>query len=142
LGIASVVALTYYANRTGPWIQLKAIAVTGPASLACAFAGVAALVRARSWRTGAAGFAVTGVGLLLGSAVAGGVLLGNAKAYHETWVAPASRLHDLEQIGKRFGGKGPAFYPDFEELSEYLLRDEGATGTVSPPPGLPPGLRT
>jgi hypothetical protein len=142
LGIASVVALTYYANRTGPWIQLKAIAVTGPASLACAFAGVAALVRARSWRTGAAGFAVTGVGLLLGSAVAGGVLLGNAKAYHETWVAPASRLHDLEQIGKRFGGKGPAFYPDFEELSEYLLRDEGATVTVSPPPGLAPRLRT
>jgi len=134
LGIASVGALIYYANRTGPWIELKAIAITGPAALACAFAGAAGLVR---WRP-----RLAPLGWLLGAAVAVGVLAGNALAYHETWVAPASRFRDLERIGQRFDGRGPALYPHFDELAEYPLRDEQAIVVVSPPAGRDPRLRT
>ena len=43
VGIASAVALLYFTQRTGPWIQLKAICVVGPVALALAFAGVAAI---------------------------------------------------------------------------------------------------
>jgi hypothetical protein len=79
--------------------------------------------------------------------VAGAVLYGNALTYHDMSLAPADRYRQLEQIGKRFAGIGPAFYPNFDEYSEYFLRRERAYELVRPPglevrPGavnLPPG---
>ena len=75
--------------------------------------------------------AIAGWGLAL--LLAGGVLYGNALAYHEASVAPAERLHDLERIGERFAGIGPAFYPSHEEYAEYFLRESGGVAFVNFP---------
>ncbi|HEV2752676.1 MAG TPA: hypothetical protein VGV36_02435, partial [Solirubrobacteraceae bacterium] len=126
LGAATAVALAYFALRTGPWIQLKAIALSGPVTLALAFAGAAAAGRAvRRARVGAVG------AWALSVVVSAGVLAGNANAYHDISLAPTERLRDLEHIGERFAGKGPALYPAFEEYAEYFLRRSDAIGLVN-----------
>jgi hypothetical protein len=134
LGGSAGIALTYFAVRTGPWIQLKAIAISGPMVLACAFAGAASLWRGvasitkRPMLGAAAGWLVAGT-------VALGVLAGNALAYHDATVAPAKRLRDLEHVGDRLAGKGPTLYPANEEYAEYFLRDAKGVGLVNPPRG-------
>ena len=45
--------------------------------------------------------------------IGGGVLWSNALAYHDVWLAPRSQLGELETIGSKFSGQGPAL------LSEY-----------------------
>ncbi|HEV2770902.1 MAG TPA: hypothetical protein VGV40_12015, partial [Solirubrobacteraceae bacterium] len=60
-----------------------------------------------------------------------GVLAGNANAYHDITLAPTERLRDLERIGERFAGRGPALYPAFEEYAEYFLRRSDAIGLVN-----------
>jgi hypothetical protein len=108
--------------------------MTNPIALACAFAGAGVLMSARE-RLGRLGPAI-GWGLAL--VLAGGVLYGNALAYHEASVAPAERLHDLAEIGERFAGIGPTFYPTHEEYAEYFLRDSDGVAFVNFPPDRAP----
>jgi hypothetical protein len=124
LGIAGLVALYYVAHRYGPWIEFKAASVTSPIALLLAFAGAGALVRISRRVI---------VGALPALVVAAAVLVGNALLYHDTTLAPYSRLHNLEQIGKRFAGQGPTLTPDFEEYAEYYLRDDDQTSMVTGP---------
>jgi len=146
LAAAGGAALAYYMARTGPWLQLKAIAITGAVVITCAFAGAAALGRWVAGRFGQGRTAPLLLSWLLAAIVAGGVLYGNALAYHDTTLAPTDRFRDLERIGDRYVGDGPALYTDFEEDAEYLLRREGAVGIVDPPsrrvPLKRPGSRT
>ncbi|HEX5145415.1 MAG TPA: hypothetical protein VFV85_00225 [Conexibacter sp.] len=62
-------------------------------------------------------------GLLLGAAIAVGVLASDAYLYHATTIAPTQRFDELRQIGDRFAGAGPTLTPDFDEYTLYLLRD-------------------
>ncbi|HZV72974.1 MAG TPA: hypothetical protein VFF79_04590 [Conexibacter sp.] len=62
-------------------------------------------------------------GLLVGAAIAVGVLASDAYLYHYTTIAPQQRFDELRQIGERFAGKGPTLTPDFDEYTLYLLRD-------------------
>jgi len=62
-------------------------------------------------------------GLLLGAAIALGVLLSDAYLYHSTNMAPQGRLDELRQVGERFAGVEPTLTPDFDEYALYLLRD-------------------
>jgi hypothetical protein len=130
--IAAAIALAYYSSRTGPWIELKAIAITGPVALACAFAGAAAVASLGRGRR--AGFARL-FGSLLAAGLAVAVLAGNAIAYHNASIAPVERLRELERIGNRYAGQGPALFNSFDEIGEYFLRRERAVGLVDPPAG-------
>lgn len=68
-------------------------------------------------------------GLLLGGAVAFGVLYSDAELYHATGLAPTARFDELREIGERFAGVAPTrpdrvtLVPDFDEYALYLLRD-------------------
>ena len=124
LGIAGLVADYYVAHRYGPWIQFKADCITSPIALLMAFAGAGALARL-SRRTL--------VGAAPAFAVSAGVFAGTLLVYHDTTLAPYSRLHDLEYIGKRFAGQGPTLTPDFEEYAEYYLRDDDQDSMVTGP---------
>ncbi|HEY8769936.1 MAG TPA: hypothetical protein VIM03_05295, partial [Thermoleophilaceae bacterium] len=141
LGAAAGISLTYFALRTGPWIQLKAIAVSGPMVLTCAFAGAGALRDGLAGRRPRLG---TAAGWLVASVVALGVVAGNALAYHDTTLAPTKRLRDLEHVGDRLAGEGPTLYPAHEEYAEYFLRDAKGVSLVNPPRGGPgfPQIRT
>jgi hypothetical protein len=129
-GVAAPIALTYVVGHAGPWVELKAYTITAPMFLAMAFLGAGYLVASNA-RRGAV--LMKGAGWLGAVAVAVAVLYGNALTYHDMSLAPAGRYHQLEQIGKRFAGVGPAFYPAFDEYSEYFLRREHAYDLVRPP---------
>jgi hypothetical protein len=130
LSAGTAIALLYYTQRTGPWIQLKSIALAGPVMLALAFTGASAVAGSRRLRRLALPVAV-----VAGGAVAFGVLLGNAQAYHDTTITPASRMRDLEQVGQKYAGKGRTLYPAHEEYSELFLRDAQGSDFVNPAAG-------
>jgi hypothetical protein len=67
-------------------------------------------------------------GLLLGAAIAVGVLGSDALLYHSTTMAPTARFEELRQVGERFAGVKPTLTPDFDEYSLYLLRDMAPDG--------------
>jgi hypothetical protein len=67
-------------------------------------------------------------GLLLGAAIALGVLASDAYLYHYTTMAPQGRFEELRRIGERFAGEGPTLTPDFDEYALYLLREMAPDG--------------
>jgi hypothetical protein len=104
-----------------PWVDAKALATASPAFIL-------------------AGLAAGGVifetgrrieGLLIVIAIAGGVLWSNALAYQDVTLAPRDRLVELEKIGDRFAGQGPALMTDYEPygVRHFLRRldPEGAS---------------
>ncbi len=129
-GIATPIALGYWVEHGGPWIELKAYTITSTMFLAMAFVGAGGLLSLRPRRL------TMGVKIIAWAAaiaVAGAVLYGNALTYHDQSLAPAARYKQLAEIGKRFVGIGPALYPNFDEYSEYFLRKEHGYDLVKPP---------
>jgi hypothetical protein len=130
LAAAGAAALLYiFGKYDSGWLRFKAECVTAPISLLLAFSGAGALL---SWRRArpAVGWIAPVVASLL---IAGAVLWGNALEYHDTTLAPYEPLHELEDIGNRYAGNGPTFYPAFDEVAEYLLRKMTAFSTEDPP---------
>jgi hypothetical protein len=130
MAIAAPIALAYWVAHSGPWVELKAYTITGTMIVAMAFVGAGWLAGSRVRRLRPV---VRAAGWLAALAVAGAVLYGNALTYHDISVAPAARYHELAAIGKRFAGIGPAFFPSFDEYSEYFLRREHGYDLVRPP---------
>ncbi len=129
-GAAAPIALAYVVAHAGPWVELKAFTITATMFLAMAFIGAGWLATARLHRLT---LPVRAAGWLVALAMSGAVLYGNALTYHDMSLASAGRYRQLEQIGERFSGIGPAFYPAFDEYSEYFLRSEHAYDLVRPP---------
>jgi hypothetical protein len=130
-GLVAPVALAYYVAHAGPWVELKAYTITATMFLAMAFVGAGWLASAKPGR--GLKLPVRAVGWLGALMVAGAVLYGNALTYHDQSLAPAARYRQLEQIGNKFAGVSTAFYPSFDEYSEYFLRDEHGYDLVRPP---------
>jgi hypothetical protein len=102
-----------------PWIVGKAYAIGAPALVLAALVGSAALVARGRVAEGT-------VGLL---AVVGGVLWSNALAYHEVNLAPRPQLAELERIGRRFAGEGPALMTEYQPYGvRHFLRSLDAEG--------------
>jgi hypothetical protein len=68
----------------------------------------------------------------------GGVLASDALQYHESNLAPTARYEELALVNKRFAGRGPALFTDFDEYALYVLRDldVGGPDFAYPPPAL------
>ncbi len=103
------------------WVDGKALAIASPAALVAAMAAVAWLVRSGRRTEGV-------IALLI---VGGGVLWSNALAYHDVWLAPRSQLQELQTIGDRFSGDGPALMTEYSPFGvRHFLRSldpEGAS---------------
>jgi hypothetical protein len=130
IGIVAPIALTYVVAHSGPWVELKAYTITSTLIVAMAFVGAGWLITSRAKRMQPL---MRAAGWLSALAVTGSVLYGNALTYHDQSLAPAARYEQLAQIGKRFSGEGPAFFPAFDEYSEYFLRREHGYDLVRPP---------
>jgi hypothetical protein len=103
-----------------PWVEAKALATASPAFVLAALAGAAALAE-RGRRVEAA---------VVAAAVAGGVLWSNALAYHDVWLAPRAQLVELEDIGHRFAGDGPALMTEYQPYGvRHFLRRLDPEGT-------------
>jgi hypothetical protein len=103
-----------------PWVAGKSLASASPAVVLLALVAVATL--------GVAGRRVEGA--VLAAAIVGGVAWSNVLAYRDVWLAPRGRLADLEAIGKRYAGQGPALMTEFEPYgARHFLRRLDAEGT-------------
>jgi hypothetical protein len=103
-----------------PWVAGKALASASPALVLLALVAAAALALARR-RVEAA---------VLAAAVVGGVAWSNVLAYRDVWLAPRDRLAELEAIGDRYAGQGPALMTEFEPYgARHFLRRLDAEGT-------------
>ena len=118
---SALVGAAVFDGAGSPWVGAKALAVSSPAFVAAAGAGVA-WVFSSGRRVEASALA---------AAIAGGVLWSNALAYHDTTLAPRGQLRELEQIGERFAGDGPALMTDYQVYgARHFLRrldPEGAS---------------
>jgi hypothetical protein len=108
-----------FAVLGSPWVEAKAFAIASPAIVFAAVLGCTTLL-ARGRRVEGA------VALLL---VAGGVLWSNALAFREVNLAPRAQLAELEQIGERFRGQGPALMTEYQPYGvRHFLRELDAEG--------------
>jgi hypothetical protein len=104
-----------------PWLDAKALATASPAPVVAGVAGAAAMFESGR-RVEAA---------VAGAAIAAGVLWSNALTYGDVWLAPYDQLSELESIGHRFAGDGPALMTEYQPYGvRHFLRDldpEGAS---------------
>ncbi|MCB0829049.1 MAG: hypothetical protein KDB62_09605 [Solirubrobacterales bacterium] len=115
-----------------PWVQGKALATGSASFLILAMAGIGYLLGGGADRgdppvgPGAGRLKAFGAVLLI---VPAGVLVSNALAYHESWLAPRAQLAELEEIGDRFAGQGPTLMTEYQPYGvRHFLRLADAEG--------------
>jgi hypothetical protein len=82
-----------------PWVDAKVMATLSPQLLAATMIGIGFLGQRTDFRIEAAV-----LGIVIASAVGWSAFL----AYQEVWFAPREHFVELEEIGERFAGEGPA----------------------------------
>lgn len=115
VGLAAVIAVGFVIVQGTAWVELKSFAISGPLIVSLAFAGAATL-SGGGWRRWLA--------LAAGLGVVASILAGNLLVYRTVPLAPYERHTELEGLGTRYAGQGPALQPSFDEYAAYLLRDE------------------
>lgn len=113
----SVIVWLVLTPRATTWTAAKLIVLLSPVAVLMACVGAFGRLGLRRLD-----------GLLLGAAIALGVLGSDAYLYHATTMAPQQRFDELRQVGERFAGVAPTLTPDFDEYALYLLRDMAPDG--------------
>lgn len=103
-----------------PWLGAKAMAMASPAVVTAASAGVGYFAgRVR----------VAAVSVAIAAVLAAGVLWSNTLAYGSVWLAPGDQLAELQSIGARFAGQGPALMLEYSPYGvRHFLRQVDADG--------------
>jgi hypothetical protein len=129
LMVAIGLGLGVYATT---WVDAKAIVLTSPVVVLLAWGGFAALRSAANAPASRAG------ALALAVVLAGGIGVSDAMQYHGSNLAPTARYDELASLNRRFAGRGPVLYADFDEYALYQLRDLDVSGLdfMYPPAGL------
>lgn len=107
-----------YSALGSPWLEAKAFAVASPGVLLLALVGGTKLLERRR-----------AIAVLALATIAGGVFASNALAYRDARLAPRAQLVELEQIGRRFAGAGPALMTEYQPYGvRHFLRHLDAEG--------------
>ena len=116
---SALVASSIFWFAASPWIGGKAIAIVSPLFLVLAFGAAGWL-----FETGRRVEAV-----LAAAAMLFGVAWSDSLAYHDVLLAPNARLTELQAIGDRFAGQGPALETDYDPYgARHFLRKLDAEG--------------
>jgi hypothetical protein len=119
LGGAVALGVVVFVAAGSPWLGGKALAIASPIALFLAACGYAA-------NLGRGGSPVWPAGMAL---LIVGVCWSNALAYREVWLAPRDQLEELELIGERFAGQGPALMTEYQPYGvRHFLRRLDAEG--------------
>jgi hypothetical protein len=130
LGVASAgVGTIVFVGFGAPWVGGKALAVGSPfVLLAVAVGGVSMFTHRSLLTRHARTFAVV-FATVASLAVLGAVAWSNALAYHDVSLAPFSQMAELERIGARFAGNGPALVTEYQPYGvRHFLRRLDAEG--------------
>ena len=96
-----------------PWVDAKAYATASVAIPFAAIIGVGWLATTRR----------RAVAMVVGAAIAGGVLWSNALAYRDVRLAPRGQLAELHRIGERIAGQGPTLMTEYSPYgARHFLR--------------------
>jgi len=129
LTLAAGAGLAVYSTA---WVSAKALVLSSSVLVLLAWAGIAALRASANprWLRIAA--------VLVAVALVGGIAASDAMQYHASDLAPTARYEELASLNKRFAGRGPALFTDFDEYALYELRDldVGGLDFMYPPLGL------
>jgi hypothetical protein len=118
--ITALLASSFFWWRGSPWIGGKAITIASPLFLSLALIA-AGWVLEQGRRVEA---------VLAVAAIVFGVAWSDSLAYHDAFFAPNGRLAELEAIGNRFAGQGPAFEQDYDPYgARHFLRKLDAEQT-------------
>ena len=114
----AVGAAALYALVASPWIEAKAFAIASPAVVLAAVVG---------------GLTLFGVRRVEGAVVLGLIAFGigwsNVLAFGDATLAPRDQLAELEAIGERFHGQGPALMTEYQPYGvRHFLRELDAEG--------------
>jgi hypothetical protein len=108
-----------FVSASSPWVGGKTLAMASPAFVVCALAGCGGGLARQQFVPAA----------IAALAIGGGVLWSNVLQYHGVWLAPRGQLHELETIGHRFAGDGPALMTNYEPYgARHFLRRVDAEG--------------
>lgn len=120
LAATAAIGTAIFVATSSPWVAGKALAIASPVALFLAACGYAALLARRRWKP---------VALVLGGLLVAGVAWSNVLAYHAVWLAPYDQLSELEHIGQRFAGQGPALMTEYQPYGvRHFLRRLDAEG--------------
>lgn len=108
-----VITSLYLLPRGSPYADGKVLAVLAPAVILLAGLGAGFLLDRRRRAIGFAVAAAVGVALLVSQAA----------IYHQIQNAPYDRYNELLKIGDRLKGKGPTLVTEYDEFTQYLLRN-------------------
>jgi hypothetical protein len=111
-------AALLYGVVASPWIGAKALAIAAPAVVLAAAVGALTLLGARRVE----GAVVLGL-------IALGIGWSNVLAFGDVALAPRDQLAELETIGDRFAGQGPALVTEYQPYGvRHFLRELDAEG--------------
>jgi hypothetical protein len=96
------------------YIEAKLLTILSPALVLMTVVGCAALASLT---------ARPALGVAAALLVAAGIVASDGLAYRDAYLAPKARLDELDEVGKRFAGGGPALLVEFEEYGKHFLRD-------------------
>ena len=114
------------APRITPYADAKLLLILSPAAVLAAGAGAWHVARRVRW-----------AGLAAGAALATGVLVSDALAYHSVRLAPTDRMRSLVDVTEHATQPGPWLHNEWEEFSKYFERDivnYNATESFTPAP--------
>lgn len=113
-----------------PWVEAKAFAVASPVVLAAGIAGWIWLARALLERTDPSAAVGLSLCAFVAIAICFGVAWSDALAYHDVRLAPQAQLAELEEIGSRLAGQGPALMTEYQPYGvRHFLRRLDAEGS-------------
>jgi len=117
---SGVFACLVYVERASPWVAGKALASASPLVLGVGLVGAAVAIEGGRRVQGVVLAPIAAVVL---AAIAAGVLWSTTMQYRGVLLAPSGRLMELEKIGTKFAGKGPALLTEFEPYAaRHFLR--------------------
>jgi len=105
----------YLLGRGTPYADAKVYMIASPAVTLLALLGANALREGRRW--------LRPVGTAALGALAAGLLVSSALAYHDVSLAPYDRYAEILEINERLAGRGPVIFNENDEFTEYTMRD-------------------
>jgi hypothetical protein len=111
-------------------VQGKALATASPAALLAGIVGAIVLLQTRArtlpWERGGRRVLTGGrraIAVLAAGAICAGVIWSNVAYYHHVTLAPYAQLRELQHIGDKFAGQGPALLNEYQPYgARHFLR--------------------